>query len=221
MTSIDARNSSLDLFNLAFTSDMQDPKLSLQEEFEILDDSEKEEWMCRKKLQANRLFRKELYDKAFDSFHEAILAASLMNSNAEIVVLLCNLATCKLAMNQPYSAYKLASSAIELNSKFARAYERRAAASIKLLQFDSAIEDIETASNLDPDEGVKQKLTEYVQYLKKVSASSSYDDTRDIQNSDEEDTVPLLDYISWVFNMPSSFYRKLRSSCTRRSRVEV
>ena len=221
MTSMNAPNSSLDLFNLAFASDMQDPKLSLQQEFEILDDSEKEEWMCRKKLQANRLFRKELYDKAFDSFHEAILAASCMNSNPEIVVLLCNLATCKLAMNQPYSAYKLASSAIELNSKFARAYERRALASIKLLQFDSAIEDIETASNLDPDEGVKQKLTEYVQYLKKVSATSSYNDTRDLENSDEEDTVPLLYYISWVFNMPSSLYRKLRSSCTRRSRVEV
>jgi len=221
MTSIDTRNSSVNPNNLGFTFELQDAKQSVQEEFEILDDSEKEEWMCRKKLQANRLFRKELYDKAFDSFHEAILAASLMNNNLEIVVLLCNLATCKLAMNQPYSAYKLASSAIELDNKFARAYERRAAASIKLLQFDSAIEDIETASDLGPDEAVKQKLAEYVQYLQKASASSSYDETRDIESSDEEDIVPLLDYISWVFYIPSNLYRKLRSSCTRRSRVEV
>ena len=202
-------------YSMALQLDLHETN-TLQQELDILDDSEKEEWMCRKKLQANRFFRKELYDQAFDSFHEAFAAASLVRNLPEAAVMLCNLATCKLAMNQAYRAYKIASSAIQMDKTCARAYERRAAASIKLLQFDQAIRDIETAFSLNPDDGVKQKLNEYINYLKKASGPNSLD-----EDSDEDESVPLLDYITWILHVPGSLYRKLKSNCTRSSKILV
>lgn len=153
-----------------------------------------------------------------------------MNDLESIISILCNLATCKLILDEPNAAIALCNKALKYDDKYPRAYERRAAARIQLMHYELAQTDIETAYKLSPDLTISTKLEEHTKkiqsqisthrkvYKKMMKGGQSCESVPDLQN---EKWFKWLKKATWLMIIPLSIYRSLKSTCTRNKHVDI
>eukprot|EP01080_Neovahlkampfia_damariscottae_P003808 gene3808-6969_t len=101
------------------------------------------------KKEGNDLFQNNSLKEAYDKYTDAIKIdpnASSLNSQ-----IYCNRSAVAMKMNDYKLAAKDASTAIDLNPEYVKAYIRRAAAYEKLENYQEAVYDLNKAKELDPE----------------------------------------------------------------------
>jgi tetratricopeptide (TPR) repeat protein len=205
--------------------------MTLLDEVKCLDNSEIEEWICRKKLQANRLFREKMYSQAMECYLEGLTVSKKINDLDSILTILCNLASCKLILEEPNAAVALCNKALKYDDKYPRAYERRAAARIQLMQYELAKSDIETANKLAPELSIQTKLEEYTKKISAALAKHSkvykkmmkggQNKIENQVNFEKEEWFKWLKKATWFMTIPLNIYKTIKSTCNRRAYSQI
>lgn len=132
----------------------------MQARFYVMSGGEQEEWIIRKRLQGNRLFKFKMYEKAIEAYLQALIGAKLI-SDTNLDTIICNLASCMIMQGKNSAAEMLVTQVLEEHPTMARALERRAIARVNLHKYDEANADIELCYKLTVDESILAKLEQH------------------------------------------------------------
>lgn len=115
------------------------------------------------KLEGNKLFLAGQYDAAKQQYGLAIAL------DPSVPAFYCNRAACELKLEQNGLAIEDATKAIQLDSKFSKAYFRRASAYLRILDPKSALPDLRIVAQLEPaNTSVKAQLEDTRKLIRKL-----------------------------------------------------
>jgi DnaJ homolog subfamily C member 7 len=124
------------------------------------------------KKEGNELFQKGSLKEAYEKYTEAINVDALASSvNSQIY---CNRSAVAMKMGDYKLAEKDATTAIDLNPQYTKAYQRRAAAYEKQEKYQESVYDLNKAKELDPSANVDSQLRDLQKKAKQQKRKDYY-----------------------------------------------